>query len=423
MSDNNYRVKSWTPPPRPEWVQRINEEGRHLDLRGIIPLDADSLISHAKRNTGLDDFGGDDWLEPFQIYVRSLDEEADLNLMGRILSRSDLLMYLELRLRVEALYQQHSEIDDVVLAPPVLVTGSGRSGTSALQNLMALDPDNGTPTHWEALFPCPAPEAASYRSDPRIDLAHARMTQWNRVTPELTSIHEFGGAMPTELIQLEAASFQSPAWMIFCGFTPSYDQYIYARPSHKPAFDYARRVLKVLQWKNPRKRWLLKSPDALRVLPDFFAAFPNAQLLWIHRDPVKTMSSVTSLIGTIIWTRSDRPMPEQAVAQLTNPRGLAGLFDKVIDEIESGAIPRERVHHMQYGDFIADPVGQVERAYGQMGIDLSDTARNAMHAYLEANPRESRPAHKYNVDAQGHLSEERELFKRYHTYFDVKTEA
>ncbi|HKR45822.1 MAG TPA: sulfotransferase [Paraburkholderia sp.] len=423
MGDNNYRVKSWTPPPRPEWVQRINEEGRHLDLRGIIPLDADSLISHAKRNTGLDDFGGDDWLEPFQIYVRSLDEEADLNLMGRILSRSDLLMYLELRLCIEALYKQHPEIDDVVLAPPVLVTGSGRSGTSALQNLMALDPDNGTPTHWEALFPCPAPEAATYRSDPRIDLAHARMTQWNRVTPELTSIHEFGGAMPTELIQLEAASFQSPAWMIFCGFTPSYDQYIYARPSHKAAFDYARRVLKVLQWKNPRKRWLLKSPDALRVLPDFFAAFPNAQLLWIHRDPVKTMSSVTSLIGTIIWTRSDRPMPEQAVAQLTNPRGLAGLFDKVIDELESGAIPRERVHHMQYGDFIADPVGNVERAYGQMGIDLSDAARSAMQAYLDANPRESRPAHKYNVDAEGHLSEERELFQRYHTYFDVKTEA
>jgi hypothetical protein len=342
--------------------------------------------------------------------------------MGRILSRSDLLMYLESRLRVEEAYRQHPEVADVVLAPPLLITGSGRSGTSALQNLMALDPDNGTPTHWEALFPCPAPEAATYRSDPRIELADGRMTQWNRVTPEMMSIHEFGGAMPTELIQLEAASFQSPAWLIFCGFTPSYDKYIYARTSHKPALDYAKRVLKLLQWKNPRRRWLLKSPDALRTLPDFFDVFPDAQLLWIHRDPLKTMSSMTSLIGTIIWTRSDRAMPGQAIAQLTNPKGLAGLFNKVIGEIETGTIPAERVHHMQYPDFIADPVGSIEEAYGQMGIELGEAGRVAMEDYLRANPRENRPAHKYNVDAAAHQADERKLFERYYSFFGVKPE-
>src|SRR5262249_41519680 len=146
---------------------------------------------HAKANTGLSDFGIDDWVEPFRIFIKALDEEADLTLMGRLMTRSDILMHLEARLRIEETYKRHPEIDAQQLAPPILIIGSGRSGTSALQNLLSLDPDNGTPKHWEALFPCPPPEAATYHGDPRIRLADERMRQWNRVTPEVISIHEF----------------------------------------------------------------------------------------------------------------------------------------------------------------------------------------------------------------------------------------
>jgi hypothetical protein len=148
----NYRVKSWRPPQRPAWVQRINEEGRCLDLKSVVPLDERSLIDHAKANTGLSEFGIDDWVEPFRIFLKALDEEADLTLLGRLMTRSDILMHLEARLRIEDTYKQYPEIDEQQLAAPVLIIGSGRSGTSALQNLLALDPDNGTPKHWEALF-------------------------------------------------------------------------------------------------------------------------------------------------------------------------------------------------------------------------------------------------------------------------------
>lgn len=422
MSDENYRIQQWTPPPRPEWVKRVNEEGACLDIKGIVPLDADSLIATAKANTGLSDFGGDDWREPFEIFLKGLNEEANLNLMGRILTRSDILMYLEARLRVEEEYRQHPEIDDVQLAPIMMIVGSGRSGTSALQNLLACDPDNGTPKHWEALFPAPAPEAATYRTDPRIAVADARMTQWNRVTPEMESIHEFAGEMPTELIQLEAMSFQAEGWLIFCGFTPSYVAWLAPR-SKVAALEYAKRVLKLLQWKNPRKRWLLKSPDDMRYLPDVFKVFPDIQLVWIHRDPLKTISSVVSLIGTILWQRSDHKLDARATAQLTNPTGLAGLFGMVMDQIDQGIIPGDQFHHVQYVDFISDPIAVVENLYHDMGIELTAAARKAMNNYIAAHPRESRPAHKYNVDVAARASEERKLFERYQRRFNVKTEV
>ena len=419
--DSNYRVAQWKAPERPEWVRRVNEEGQCLDINSIVPLDAESLMSAARKNTGLTDFGDDGWYEPFTVFVKSLDEEAELTLIGRIMTRSDLLMYLEARLRIEDTVKRHPEIDEQELAPPLLIIGSGRSGTSAMQNLLSFDPDNGTPKHWEALFPCPPPEAATYQTDPRVTLGDQRMTQWNRVTPELESIHEFGGDMPTELIQIEAIRFQAAGWLIWCGFTPSYDAYMVGR-SAVPGLAYAKKVLKLLQWKNPRRRWLLKSPDAMRYLPDVIQVFPNIQLIWMHRDPLKTVSSVVSLVGTILWLRSDRKMDSRAIAQLTNPAGLAGLFNMVMDQIEQGKVPASQLRNVQYGDFVDNPLRTVESLYREMGVPLSERARQAMSVYLQAHPREARPQHRYSVGNAERQAEERNLFDRYQSYFNVPTE-
>ncbi|MET0658064.1 MAG: sulfotransferase, partial [Steroidobacteraceae bacterium] len=144
MSQQNARKDSWQPQPRPEWVRRLNEEGRWLDIKSVVPLDSASLLEAAKRSTGLSNFGDDGWREPFETFVRSLEEDAALNLMGRIMTRTELLVWLELRLRVEEEYRLHPEIADEQIEKPLLIIGQGRSGTSALQNLLSADPQNGT---------------------------------------------------------------------------------------------------------------------------------------------------------------------------------------------------------------------------------------------------------------------------------------
>src|SRR5438046_1657183 len=131
----------WQPPPRPEWVQRINEEGYCMDISGVVPLDEKSLLESAMRSTGLSDFGVDDWREPFRILLKSLDEEAELNLMGRIRTRSEILNTLEARLQIEETYKRHPEIDEQKVAQPIIIIGQGRSGTSFLQNVLSMNPD------------------------------------------------------------------------------------------------------------------------------------------------------------------------------------------------------------------------------------------------------------------------------------------
>ncbi len=98
---NAPRQANWTPPPRPDWLARVNEEGRGMDLASLVPLRPAELIATAMANTGLSDFGKDEWREPFEVLLKAIDDEADLNLFGRLMTRSDLLIWLEERLAIE----------------------------------------------------------------------------------------------------------------------------------------------------------------------------------------------------------------------------------------------------------------------------------------------------------------------------------
>ena len=151
-----------------------------LDSRGIVPLDEDSLLAQAMRNTGLDDFGDDQWREPFRILLRSIEEEADLNLVGRIFTRSDMLIHLEGRLRITDWYKRHPEIEDEVIREPVFITGLPRSGTTIMQEVLGADPTSRVVRMWEAKYPVPPPAPGDPVPDPRIAKADAVTTFQDR---------------------------------------------------------------------------------------------------------------------------------------------------------------------------------------------------------------------------------------------------
>lgn len=420
--DVGERVKQWQPPARPEWVRRFNEEGRYLDMKSVVPLDADSLIAAAQANTGLQDFGIDDWREPFEVLIRSWNEEASLNLMGRIMARSDLILYLEARLRIEDTYKRHPEIDDEQIIKPIVIVGQGRSGTSGLLNLVAQDPENGTVKTWEAYFPCPPPEKARYLSDPRIARADQLITQWNRVVPEMVSVHEFSGEIPTETIQLHCLSLQSPSWFVMTSPAPRYVEYM-TKVGVLPSLRYERRVLKLLQWKNPRKHWVLKSPDATRYMPAIREVYPDVCLVWSHRDPVKALSSAVNTLGTLAWTRTDQPLPAGVFAHVTDAEKCAAMLCEPIALIENDADLKARLCNVQYRDFLQTPIEVVERIYATCGRTLSEQGRAAMQAYMDDYPRTSRPAHKYELGPKELIDRERKAFARYQAYFGVPDEV
>ena len=411
----------WQPPPRPEWVSRINEEGECMDICGVVPLSAKSLLDTAMRNTGLSDFGVDDWREPFEILVKAMDDEAELNLMGRIRTRSELLNTLEARLQIEETYKHHPEINDQRIAQPIIIVGQGRSGTSFLQNMLSMNPDNGSLLTWEIMFPCPPPEKATYFSDPRIEKAHKMIDQWTRVTPTMAAIHEFAGHVPMEDCQMMAMSFKSPSWFGSLGQTPSYDTYT-ATCDMEPAMRHHQRVLKLLQWKNPRKNWVLKDPMHLDRLALMHKFYPDACFVWPHRDPVRALASTISIIGHVQWGRCDHPFKGGSFEYITDPVYSAQRFNAAIDRLEAGDVPQNQFHNLLYKDLVGDTMGTIDKMYAHFGIPLSDYGRAAMAKYLADNPRDARPAHKFGM-ADEAVAKARQVYKRYQDHFKIPSET
>lgn len=411
----------WQPPPRPEWVQRVNEEGYCMNIRGVVPLDEASLLDAAMRSTGLSDFGADDWREPFGILVKSMDDDAELNLIGRIRTRSELLQLLNARLQIEDTYKRHPEIQDEEIKQPIIVIGQGRSGTSMLVNVLSANPDHAALMQWEAMFPCPPPEKATYKTDPRIEKSHRLIDQWNRVTPTLASMHEFSGSVPMEDCEILALNFMAPSWFDSLGQVATYDAYM-LRQDPAPVLRYHQRVLKLLQWKNPRKNWVLKDPLHLDRLGALLKIYPDARFVWPHRDPVRALASTVSLLGTLQWGRSDHPFKGGSFEYVLDPALSAARFDAVIDQLEAHLVPPRQIHHMLYKDLVADTIGSLEKMYRHLGIPLIDAGRRGMAKYMADHPRDARPPHQVKAGSIEAITRTRQAYKRYIDYFKIPIE-
>jgi hypothetical protein len=411
----------WQPPPRPDWVSRVNAEGACMNLPGVVPLDEDSLLASAIQATGLADFGRDDWREPFRVLLRALDAEAELNLIGRLRMRQELLLLLEARLRIEDTYKRHPEIGDEEIVQPIMILGQPRTGTSFLQNVLTANPDNGGLLQWEAMFPCPPPEKATYRTDPRIARADMLAKQWNRVTPTMVSVHEFAADVPIEDCEIFGITFVSPAWFSCFAQVPSYNAYV-AGLDPRPTLEYYKRILKLLQWKNPREHWVMKDIAHLDRMEPLLEVFPDACLVWPHRDPVKALSSGISAIGTLQWTGTDHPFNNGSVAWVVDPEISARRFGMAIDRLDSGVVPPGRIHHILYKDLVGDTMGTLEKMYRHFGLRLSEEGRRGMAQYLADNPRDARPPHKLTVSSAA-VAHARQVYQAYQAYFSVPSET
>lgn len=418
MSETN---RFWQAPPRPEWLQTLLDETQYMDAAEIVPLDGEELIETAKRRTGLSDFGPDDWREGYDLMIKSLNEESDLHIFGRIMTRNELINQLVARLEIEETFKKHPEIHDEVIDAPVIISGLGRSGTSILFEILSQDSQFGIPTSWEGMFPCPPPEAATYRTDPRAEKADHLLKQWGRAAPAWNTMHESGGWIPAECVAVYEPTFRGDnmpskipmggyaAWLMACDMTP--------------ALEYYKKILKLLQWKNPRKHWLLKAPSHMAYLPTLFKVFPDAKLVVTHRDPIRANASITNMLATLYWMRSNKPFDITEFESLMAPEGIAARLNNLMDDMESGAVPKDQVYASLYADLIEDPEAAITGLYERMGMELTPDALAAMHAYLEHKPKGKFGVHRYKVGEKEEIARQRVIYKRYQEHFNVPDEV
>ncbi len=384
-------------------------------------IDADALVASARETTGLDDLGPDTWREGLHRLVDALNAEARLNDIGVQIATGEILMYLTNRLRIVDWHRQHPELEAQDVTPPVVIIGQGRTGTTILHDALAQDPAHRVPLTWEVDRPLPPPETATYETDPRIDEVQQQLDMTELIVPSFKSMHPIGARLAQECVRITAGDFRS---MIFPTQyrVPSYARWLLYEADMAPAYRWHRRYLQVLQARHRAERWVLKSPGHVWCLPDLLAEYPNALLVQTHRDPLRIIASVASLLSTLRRLASD----ETSIAEGANEFAeyLIDGLDRSVDARESGTVPAARVIDVHVRDFLADPIATVRAIYERLGLELTPVAEQKMRAFLQANPQDKHGVHRYSFADTGlDAGLWRERAARYQRYFDVDSEV
>ncbi len=408
----------WTRPDAPEWVTRLNAHAQAVGgAEWLVELDADDLVAAACASTGLTDFGGDSWRPHFEVLVAALRDEAHLTLAGRIVARTELVRALRQRLLLQAAWTTDPTILDEVIDQPIFVVGTGRSGTSILHELLALDATNRVPLTWELLHPGEAvgPDAGAARR-----AGHEVHAFWADLAPAYASMHHNSGDEPNECIFATMLEFLSDQW----GGTfeiPSYSAYLVAA-DQTDAYRYHRRVLQTLSRRARADRWVLKAPSHLGQLRTLFRVYPDARVVQIHRDPLKTVPSTISLMGTIRSMRCATVDVDSLAPWISI--GYARMLDDTIDARASGELPDAQFVDVRYADLVREPSATLRRVYDELAIAPPAALDDLVREHLAARPPEVRGTHRYSLADTGlDPTRERQRFARYQATYAVPDEA
>jgi hypothetical protein len=383
------------------------------------PHDAGELIKEATDGAGLTPADHALAAEPLQRLLSACAEEASLSTFGRVGLRYDALRHLRNLRRLADEEAQRPAILAAPITAPLFITGLPRSGTSFLHRLLAADPAARAPRAWQTSYPYPDSEGP----DRRAARVQHQLDVFALLAPGLRSVHPINAQSPQECTEITSHVFRSLRFETVYRI-PSYKGWL-EQEGHEAAYRFHRRFLQHLQHaerSDGPPRWVLKCPDHVFGLSALRAAYPDARLVFLHRDPLKVLPSVaqlTEVLRTPFARRIDRSGIGRQVAD--DWVKAAGIMLK---ERQSPTFPSEQTLHISYRDVVGRPVETIAMIYDHFSFSLTDAARTAMATYIAAEPRGGYGANRYSFDRHGlDPAELRARFAAYVAAFGVDEEA
>ncbi|HKT77754.1 MAG TPA: sulfotransferase [Sphingobium sp.] len=380
-------------------------------------IDAAPFLEEAQRVVGAEDWGDDGFEEAYHRFVESLNREAELTDEGAARTRAHVRQLLIGRLGVVRDRTANPAIAREEVRAPLILTGPGRSGTSFFNALIAADQRNHSPLHWQVWHPSPPPALQADGGVGTIAEMERFMQEQGWQAPDVRATHNYTARNAAEDILVLDYSFRSATFAFFWN-TPSYGAWL-ASADLAPAYRFERVMLQALQHGVSRDQWVIKSPVHLGQLGYLFDEFPDARLAVNHRDPVKTLGSISSMLKAHRRQFGNAPVVLDRSYALAAMEGLARSLEDMIGRRKDAAV-NARFVDIVYADLIADPLAEVAKFYAHHGIAFTDEARASMQAHIADNRQGKFGVHTYDISETGLRVEEiRERFKFYTDCFDI----
>lgn len=414
------------PPRRTPFIDLLDagvRVGRKVGAIAPARLDRAHLLERAVAATGLEDFG-DRWFErPLDVLLDSLRSEARLNDVGSLAAEKQFHHVLRDRLYTQMWFDSHPEILARPIPHPVVIVGPMRSGTTRLHRLLAADRRFAYLRSFETISPVPRPGfedvVSGHGSDFRPKLASRIMKVAHLANPRTLSIHPTGPFEPEEELGLLVASLwgmkHDAQWTV-----PSYARWCEGEDA-TPAYRHMADLLRLIGWSQQEsslRPWILKTPQHMLDLPALLRVFPDARLIFTHRDPRQIVGSAASLAWNQTILYSDHVDPVAVGREWLRKTAL------MIERMTAArrAISPDRMIDVQYDDMDRDWRGTMTRVYRFLGLDMR-SAEPGMERYVERSRALKRRPHRYNLEEFGLT--EGEVFERLGDYvrrFDVPIE-
>jgi hypothetical protein len=374
------RIPDLRDPALNDAQRRALEDAERVPLE----LTLDAVLEAASKQAQLEAFGPDDFRERMLVLLDDVRWEGHTRLAQRttfnrmVAKATDRLLTLDL-------LKRHPEIRDEPIDAPLVVAGLPRSGTTHLLNLIAADSRFQSTPYWEVLRPVPLyPEDRSGPDavDPRWRRAQAQWVEMQRRNPYQLAHHPMDPDHISEDGELQMQDFSSYVWE-FSLRAPNWRDY-YLAHDQTPHYGWEKTMLQILQWqRGERKRWIVKAPQHIEQLRPIMNVFPDAVVVFTHRDPVASLQSILTMRAYAGRTR-ERQLDLDY--DLDYWQGRYGhLLDAYLRDVD--LVPSGRRFDCLFHEFVGNDISTVERIYDVAGLELTVDARRELEAYMSTHRR------------------------------------
>jgi hypothetical protein len=378
-----------------------------------IVFSEEAILGAARAETGLSDFGADDFRERLGVWIQAIEEDANASSVTRANLFQMMVRYAATRLRVEDLIGRHPEILDIVIDRPIIVAGLPRSGTTHMLGLLSADTRLRSLPWWEAIAPVPDPGDAPTAEDPnpRWTRADLGWQSYEAMLPHMAVMHEFSADHISEDIELQAIDFSSYL-LEWLAYVPRWRDY-YLSHDQSGTYAYLKKGLQVLTFLRGPNRWVIKCPQHMEQLPALHRIFPDATFVITHRDPVGSIRSAMTMslyAARVLRKKVDPEEPKNYWIDRYERLLRACVRDR-------DTLPPEQTIDVYFHQWIKDPDSVLRDIYRRADLPLTDAALADLHRYLA----EHDPGHKgrmaYDLERDFGVTAE-EVRSRFGFYFD-----